>query len=78
MDGITKFCEELEVDPTDIVVLVISYYMVGGTRDAYWPVKSKSRAVVDGTWSCRRCRPVRPRLQRQGQAKPVRNVWKGI
>lgn len=27
VDGITKFCEDLEVDPTDIVVLVISYYM---------------------------------------------------
>ncbi|GIL70345.1 hypothetical protein Vretimale_3465 [Volvox reticuliferus] len=27
VDGITRFCEELEVDPTDIAVLVISYYM---------------------------------------------------
>ncbi|KAG2494561.1 hypothetical protein HYH03_007327 [Edaphochlamys debaryana] len=27
VDGITRFCEDLEVDPTDIVVLVVSYYM---------------------------------------------------
>ncbi|KAG2452598.1 hypothetical protein HYH02_002835 [Chlamydomonas schloesseri] len=27
VDGVQKFCEELEVDPTDIVVLVISQYM---------------------------------------------------
>lgn len=28
VDGVQKFCEELEVDPTDIVVLVVSHYMV--------------------------------------------------
>ncbi|GFR46472.1 hypothetical protein Agub_g8049 [Astrephomene gubernaculifera] len=27
VDGITRFCSDLEVDPTDIVVLVISCYM---------------------------------------------------
>ncbi|EFJ50752.1 hypothetical protein VOLCADRAFT_88591 [Volvox carteri f. nagariensis] len=30
VDGITRFCEELEVEPTDIVVLIISCYMVRG------------------------------------------------
>ncbi|GLI58884.1 hypothetical protein VaNZ11_000653 [Volvox africanus] len=35
VDGITRFCEELEVDPTDIAVLVISYYMNAGVMCEY-------------------------------------------
>ncbi|PNH09928.1 DCN1-like protein 1 [Tetrabaena socialis] len=35
VNGITTFCEDLEVDPTDLVVLVICYYMSAAVMCEY-------------------------------------------
>lgn len=54
VDGITRFCEDLEVDPTDMVVLSISYYMVSGALEGVGSLADGGH--LDTTWRCARVR----------------------
>ncbi|KXZ49925.1 hypothetical protein GPECTOR_19g376 [Gonium pectorale] len=75
VDGITRFCEELEVDPTDIVVLIISYYMNAAVMCEYSKDEFTSGLVKLGVDSAdklkRRLPELRAEVKADGKFKEV-------
>ena len=63
VDGIQRLCEDLSVDPTDIAVLVISYYMNAAVMCEYSKDEFTGGLVKMGTDSLDKLKKKLPELR---------------